>query len=123
MNFIAWTSVACVPALIVISLMSEPTGSLWLPLTGPSLEVWFHLCVLAYAAQVFGYGLWSNLLTRYPASAVSPFALWVPVAGMSATAWVFNETLSSVQLIGAAVVMAGLAIAVLMPTLAARESS
>lgn len=123
MNFIAWTSVACVPALAAISLVSEPAGSLLLPITKPSLALWFHLGVLAYAAQVFGYGLWSNLLTRYPASAVSPFALWVPVAGMTATAWAFGETLSIMQLIGALIVMMGLATAVLMPTLTARAAN
>lgn len=121
MNFIAWTSVASVPALVAISLASEPAGSLALPITQGSLALWFHLCVLAYAAQVFGYGLWSNLLTRYPASAVSPFALWVPVAGMSATAWFFGETLTPLQMLGAAVVMLGLATAVLVPTLLARR--
>jgi O-acetylserine/cysteine efflux transporter len=121
MNFIAWTSVACVPALIAISLATESAGSLALPITSGSLALWLHLCVLAYAAQVFGYGLWSNLLTRYPASAVSPFALWVPVAGMSATAWFFGETLTALQMIGATIVMAGLATAVLVPNVLARR--
>jgi len=112
MNFIAWSSLAAVPPLVAISWATEPAGALLLPVMQPSLALAFHLCVLAYAAQVFGYGLWSNLLTRYPASAVSPFALWVPVAGMSATAMVFGESLSAGQLAGALVVMAGLAIAV-----------
>lgn len=112
MNFIAWTSVAAVPPLVLISLLIEPAGALWTPVTQPSLGLAFHLCVLAYAAQVFGYGLWSNLLTRYPASAVSPFALWVPVAGMSATALVFGERLSVTQIVGALIVMLGLAVAV-----------
>ncbi len=123
MNFIAWTSIASVPALIAISLMSEARGALLLPFTQSTLALWFHLCVLAYAAQVFGYGLWSNLLTRYPASAVSPFALWVPVAGLSATAWFFGEAMSSAQLIGAAVVMVGLATAVLVPSLQVRRKA
>ncbi len=112
MNFIAWSSLAAVPPLLVISWLTEPAGALLLPIAQPSWSLAFHLCVLAYAAQVFGYGLWSNLLTRYPASAVSPFALWVPVAGMSATAIAFGESLSAIQIAGAAVVMAGLAIAV-----------
>lgn len=112
MNFIAWSSLAAVPPLLVISWLTEPAGALLLPIAQPSWSLAFHLCVLAYAAQVFGYGLWSNLLTRYPASAVSPFALWVPVAGMSATAVAFGESLSAIQIAGAAVVMAGLAIAV-----------
>ena len=112
MNFIAWTSVAAIPPLVLISLIAEPANSLLLPITKASWALTFHLCVLAYAAQVFGYGLWSNLLTRYPASAVSPFALWVPVAGMSATALVFGEMLSVTQIIGAIIVMIGLAVAV-----------
>ena len=120
MNFIAWTSVAAVPPLVLVSLLAEPVTSLLLPITQASWALAFHLCVLAYAAQVFGYGLWSNLLTRYPASAVSPFALWVPVAGMSATALVFNETLSATQIIGAVVVMMGLAVAVFGAKLMAR---
>jgi len=120
MNFIAWSSLAAVPPLLMISWLVEPAGALLLPITQPSWSLVFHLCVLAYAAQVFGYGLWSNLLTRYPASAVSPFALWVPVAGMSATAIVFGESLSAIQIAGAAVVMIGLAIAVAGPSLGAR---
>jgi O-acetylserine/cysteine efflux transporter len=120
MNFIAWTSFAAVPPLVAISLAFEPSGSLMLPITKPSWALAFHLCVLAYAAQVFGYGLWSNLLTRYNASSVSPFALWVPVAGMSATAYFFGETLTPLQIVGAAVVMIGLAIAVLTPTVIAK---
>ncbi len=116
MNFIAWSSVAAVPPMAVISLVFEPADALLIPVLQPSWMLMFHLCVLAYAAQVFGYGLWSNLLTRYPASAVSPFALWVPVAGMSATAWIFGESLSAIQIAGAVVVLLGLVVAVLGPT-------
>ena len=117
MNFIAWASVAAVPPMVAISLVFEPSGALLIPVLQPSWMLTFHLCVLAYAAQVFGYGLWSNLLTRYPASAVSPFALWVPVAGMSATAVIFGESLTGVQVAGAVIVLLGLAVAVLGPTL------
>jgi O-acetylserine/cysteine efflux transporter len=122
MNFIAWSSLAAVPPLVAISWLTEPAGAWLLPITQPSGSLLLNLCVLAYAAQVFGYGLWSNLLTRYPASAVSPFALWVPVAGMSATAIAFGESLSATQLVGAAVVMIGLAVAVGGPSLSARLS-
>jgi O-acetylserine/cysteine efflux transporter len=120
MNFIAWSSLAAVPPLVLISLAVEPTEALLRPIASPSWALAFHLCVLAYAAQVFGYGLWSNLLTRYPASAVSPFALWVPVAGMSATALAFGERLSSTQVLGVIVVLVGLAAAVIGPSLMQR---
>jgi len=115
MNFIAWSSLAAVPALVVISLVLEPRDALLSPLRAGSAALWGHLAVLAYAAQVFGYGLWSYLLTRHPASAVSPFALWVPVAGMTATAIAFDERLTAAQWIGAPIVLVGLAVAVLGP--------
>jgi O-acetylserine/cysteine efflux transporter len=115
MNFIAWTSVAAVPPLATISWLTEAPGALWVPTAQVSWTLTFHLCVLAYFAQVFGYGLWAHLLTRYPASSVSPFALWVPVAGMSATAYFFGESLTSTQLFGALIVISGLAVAVLWP--------
>lgn len=116
MNFIAWSSVAAVPLMAAISAVFESPEALLIPVRQPSWALMLHLGVLAYAAQVFGYGLWSNLLTRYPASAVSPFALWVPVAGMSATAWIFGESLSALQIAGAVIVLLGLAVAVLGPT-------
>lgn len=122
MNFIAWSSVAAVPPMAAISLMFESPEALLIPLLQPSWMLVFHLGVLAYAAQVFGYGLWSNLLTRYPASAVSPFALWVPVAGMSATAWIFGESLTGVQIAGAVVVLLGLAVAVLGPSIGRKNA-
>jgi O-acetylserine/cysteine efflux transporter len=119
MNFIAWTSACAVPALVAISLFSEPTAALLIPVTSFSWTLSFHLIVMAYAAQVFGYGLWANLLTRYPASAVMPFALWVPVAGFSATAWAFGERLNAAEITGSMVVLTGLAIAVLVKPKAA----
>ena len=123
MNFIAWSSVAAVPPMAIMSLVFESPDALLIPVLQPSVMLAFHLCVLAYAAQVFGYGLWSNLLTRYPASAVSPFALWVPVAGMSATAWIFGESLTAVQVAGALIVLLGLAVAVLWPAFNRKNAS
>ncbi len=68
---------------------------------------------LAYGATMIGFGLWSFLLSRHPAAQVTPFALLVPVFGMGAAALVYHEALGAGALLGAGVVMAGLAIAVL----------
>ena len=42
------------------------------------------VAVLAYGGTLFGFGVWSRLLARYPAATVAPFALLVPVVGMLA---------------------------------------
>ena len=66
-------------------------------------------------ATLAAFGAWSMLLARYPASLVAPFSLLVPVFGMSSTALLLGETLSSAKLAGAALVMVGLAVTVTRP--------
>ncbi|WP_341303532.1 EamA family transporter [Pseudomonas sp. TMP25] len=66
------------------------------------------LVYLAFGATILGYGLWSRLLSRYPASQVAPFSLLVPVVGISSAALLLDEHLSNLQLLGALIVMLGL---------------
>ena len=63
---------------------------------------------LAYAATLFGFGIWGRLLARYPAALAAPFALLVPVFGMSSAALIFGEAVSPVEWMGAALILVGL---------------
>jgi drug/metabolite transporter (DMT)-like permease len=72
---------------------------------------WQTLAVLAYlsiGATILGYGLWSYLMSRYPAGTVAPLALGVPVIGLTSSAVLLNEQISHAQWAGIALVMAGL---------------
>jgi O-acetylserine/cysteine efflux transporter len=71
---------------------------------------WAAVAYLAYGATLAGYGLWSRLLTKYPAGQVARFALLVPVIGLGCGWLVFGERLSAAQLAGCALVTAGLAL-------------
>jgi O-acetylserine/cysteine efflux transporter len=73
------------------------------------------LLFIGWAATVFGYGAWSSLLSRYPASTVAPFALLVPVAGIGASALLIGERVSGLDLAGAALVFVGLLLNVFGP--------
>jgi O-acetylserine/cysteine efflux transporter len=65
----------------------------------------------AIGASLLGYGIFNSLLARYPASAVVPFVLLVPIVGI-ATAWIVqDEVPSGLELIGGAVMLAGVAAA------------
>lgn len=66
------------------------------------------LVYLAFVATLLGYGLWSRLLQRYPTGMVAPFSLLVPVVGLSSAALLLDERLTSIQWIGALLVMLGL---------------
>ena len=65
-------------------------------------------------ASLVGYGIWNTLLAKYPTSSVVPFTLLVPVIGILAAWVVVNEQPSVSELIGGAIMLAGLAIAVIV---------
>jgi len=67
------------------------------------------LAVVSFAATNVAYGLWSFLLQRHPAASVAPYALLVPLFGMAASAFVFGEIPSVAKLLGAALIVAGVA--------------
>jgi len=50
------------------------------------------------------------LLARYPTRSVAPFSLLVPVIGLASAAVFLGEGLSAAQVVGAALVMAGLVV-------------
>jgi O-acetylserine/cysteine efflux transporter len=109
-------------ALLVWSSLIPP-----LPLAGlslalgegaPSIGVGGVLAVLYVVggATIFGFGSWVWLMRRHSASRVVPFALLVPVAGI-ASAWIaLGEQPNTAELIGAGVVLTGLAVATLAVT-------
>ena len=107
--FTVWSSLAAPAPLLLLSLSVEGTAGL-AALAHPSLKLVASVLVISYGATVFGYGVWASLLARHSAASVAPFALLVPVIGMIAGAILFGETLRPVELLGGALVMAGLAV-------------
>lgn len=65
----------------------------------------------AYLASLLGYGIWNTLLSRYPAYAVTPFALLVPPVGI-ASAWIVeHERPNAAEVAGGVLLMAGVGLA------------
>ena len=105
--FVSWSSLASPAPLFLLSLLTEGRGGL-ASLAHPSLKLVLAVLVVSYAGTIFGFGLWARLLSHYPAAAVAPFALLVPIVGMVAGTLVFGEPLGPFELWGALLVMAGL---------------
>ncbi len=107
--FMVWSSLAAPVPLVALSLLFEGRAGLD-ALRHPS---WFGLACavfLAYAATLFGFGVWGKLLSRYPAALAAPFALLVPVFGMASAAAIFGESVSLMEWMGAALILAGLCV-------------
>ena len=62
------------------------------------------------AAATMVYAIWGNLLQRYPAGEVAPFALLTPCIGVLASALVFGEVFSPIRYLGMALIVAGLVV-------------
>ena len=119
-SLVVWGSLIPPLPFLALSLMLEGPAQIDTALRNISLSSVLVIAYLAFIATLLGYGLWSRLLSRYPASQVAPFSLLVPIVGLS-SAWLFlGEALSSVQWIGAAIVMLGLLINVFGPRLLQR---
>jgi len=105
--FVAWSSLAPPAPLFVLSLAFEG-GRGPASLGHPSLTLALVVVLLSYGATIFGFGLWARLMAYYSAAAVAPFALLVPIVGMTAAWAVYREPLGPFEVGGAVLVMAGL---------------
>jgi O-acetylserine/cysteine efflux transporter len=107
--FVVWSSLAAPLPLFLLSLAIEGEGG-FAALAHPGWKLVASVLMISYGGTLFGYGVWARLLAHHSAAAVAPFALLVPIVGIIAGAVLFGETLTTVELIGGALVMAGLAL-------------
>lgn len=108
LSLIVWSSlVPPVPLFLLAILLDTPKTVIGAITTLDGVSV-FSILFLSFGATLFGFGVWSRLLSRHPANLVAPLSLLVPVTGLL-TAWlVLGEQLSILQWIGCLTVIFGL---------------
>ncbi|MFR9752681.1 EamA family transporter [Nocardia sp. 004] len=111
LHLMLWITVIPPLPLFALSVLAEgPTTGLHALTTAFTPEGRSALVALAYIAilaTVVGTGLWTTLLSRYPAGLVAPFSLLVPIIGIAAAWAILGETPSPVSVAGGVVVLAG----------------
>ncbi|HVW92241.1 MAG TPA: EamA family transporter [Devosia sp.] len=120
LGFVVWSALVPPIPLIALSLLTEGAAADWAALSHPSWLLAGIVGFNAYAATLIGFGLWSVLLARYPASTVVPFSLLVPVVGITSGVLLLGEPLSPFEAIGSAIVFIGLLLNVFGARLALR---
>ena len=106
--FVVWASLVPPVPLLLLSAWLEGPQAMVTALAHFSWVAFGVVAYLAWAATLFGYGVWTALLSRYPANRIAPFSLLVPLVGLT-TGWlVFGEVLKPVHFTGGALLMAGL---------------
>jgi O-acetylserine/cysteine efflux transporter len=109
-GLVVWGSLIPPVPFFVLSCLLEGPQTIGAALMGIGASSVFAIVYLAIVATLLGYGLWSRLLSRYPAGQVAPFSLLVPIVGLASASLMLGESLSAAQIGGAALVMAGLAV-------------
>ena len=106
-----WMSLAAPLPLIVLSVAFDP-GVLSANLANIG---WVTVTAVAYSAllaTIAAFAIWGRLLTHYPASAVVPFFLLVPVFGISLSVLLLGESFTTLRLLGGGFIFAGLMVTV-----------
>ena len=106
-----WMSLAAPLPLLALALLLETDGA---PAGLVATITWEATAAVVYSAvlaTVVVFAIWGRLLATYAAAAVAPFFLLVPVFGMGLSALTLGERLSGAQVLGAALIFAGLALA------------
>lgn len=109
-SLVVWASLIPPLPFLALSLIFEGPQRIEASLQSISALSVFAIAYLAFVATLIGYSLWGKLLARYPASQVAPFSLLVPIIGLASAAVLLGEALTPMQIAGAALVMAGLAV-------------
>lgn len=123
LSFVVWSSLVPPIPLLVMSLLIEGPGAIPQSLASLTWLGVASLLFLGWVSTDFGYGAWSKLLQRHPASTVAPFTLLVPIIGLSTGALILGEALSGLDWAGSALVFAGLLLNVFGPRLFRRQAS
>ena len=107
-NLVIWS--AWVPPIpfFICSYFIEGPEQILASLSGFSWGSFGALLYLAVGATITGYGLWSYLLTRYPAGQIAPLSLGVPIVGLSSASLMLGENIIAMQWMGITLVLLGL---------------
>jgi O-acetylserine/cysteine efflux transporter len=113
LSLVVWSgAVVPIPAF-ALSLLIETPPVVFEALSHFTLGAVLSTLYTVIFASFVGYGIWNTLLARYPAGAVVPFTLLVPIVGIVSAWLVLGELPTALELIGGAVMLTGMAIAVI----------
>lgn len=120
--FMIWSSLFAFPPLVVMSLLLEGVGAFTSSIHGATVAGWGAVVWQSVGNTLLGFGIWNWLLTKHKADLVAPYALLVPVFGMSASALLLGEAMPPWKVLAASLVLTGIAVHTLWPLMVRRAT-
>lgn len=108
--FLVWSSVFAIPPLALMAWYLDGLDGIVRNVSQASWKAWAVVLWQSVGNTLIGYGLWNMLLNRYMAATVTPWALLVPLFGMSASAVLLSESMPWWKLLAMALICSGLAL-------------
>lgn len=102
--------IACV-ILTLTSLIFETDAWQWATFIQAPVKSWLSLGFIVYISTLLGFGLWAHLLSQNIASKVVPFALLVPVFGMTTSVLLIGEVVTWWKILAMILILSGLLLA------------
>lgn len=121
LGLVVWSSLVPPIPLSLLALLLHSPPMVACAFTQMEAASLFAIAYIAYGSTLFGYGGWSVLLGRHPASKVAPYSLLVPVTGLLTAGVVLGEQLTLTQWLGSGCIVAGLVLLSLFRSPQTRE--
>ncbi|WP_454850835.1 EamA family transporter [Promicromonospora soli] len=110
LSMTVWSALVVPVPMFALALVLDGPAAVGYSLTHPTWAAVLSTLYTAWLASLVGYGVWNTLLDRYPASAVVPFTMLVPVVGITAAWLVQGEVPNVAEAGGGLLLLLGVAI-------------
>jgi O-acetylserine/cysteine efflux transporter len=100
-------AIYAIPQLVLASLIFE--DGQWQAIASATLFEWFNLAIVCIFGFLFAYLAWFSLLKRVPMSVAAPYVLLMTPFGLLTAVLALGESMSLNAILGAIVIMVGLA--------------
>lgn len=109
-SLVVWGSLVAWPPLLLLSFILEHGKLSVESILNVSWLTIGSVAYLVYPVTLFGFAIWSWLLSRHAASTVAPFTLLVPIFGFSSSALILGEGMQGWKMGAGFLIVSGLVI-------------
>jgi O-acetylserine/cysteine efflux transporter len=110
LSMTVWSALVVPLPLFALALAIHGPDAVAHALTHPTVPALLSTAYTAWLASLLGYGIWNTLLARHQTSAVVPFAMLVPVVGLTVAWLVQGELPNGWEAAGGALLLLGVAV-------------
>ena len=113
-SFTVWSSLFVPVPILILSFVYTLFYGLELTtlVQLPNIKGWISIVFQALVVTLFGYAVWTQLISKHGLAMVTPYSLLVPISGLFFGWLLYDEVLTSIELIGSGLVLIGLIVLV-----------